>query len=297
MHSTLRCALAACFAVVAACGTEPAPEAAPEVDEAAPELRPLPTRPDAVPAPAETRSIPSTATMDPTGRFASRVLVEGTGEAHPGPYDGVTIHYTGWRSADGHMFDNTRAQFTGDPPQASLPDLFPALREGIQLMVVGETRRFWFPQEPPEAGMPPNRPEGLIAFDVELLALRPARPAPEPLAEPPANAIRLPSGVAYVVVEAGAGTEHPTEETRVVVEYAGWSVASGELFGGTHTDGRPWRQEVRRMIPGLAEVFPRLVVGDRAIVWVPGALAYDGSDREDVPRGTLVFDLTLVRFD
>ena len=55
----------------------------------------------------------------------------------------VRVHYTGW-TTDGKMFDTT----TGSEPLT-----FPLQRgglidgwiEGLQLMVVGEKRRFWIP--------------------------------------------------------------------------------------------------------------------------------------------------------
>ncbi|MCB9591731.1 MAG: FKBP-type peptidyl-prolyl cis-trans isomerase [Sandaracinaceae bacterium] len=270
---------------------EPAPEATPD-PAPDPDLIPLPIRPDAIPAPAETRSIPSAATMDPTGRFASRVLVEGEGTEHPRPFDGVVVHSTSWRSADGNMFDTTRGDM-GEPPRAIfMPDLFPALREGVQLMVQGETRRFWFPQDPPEAGGPAGRPEGLIAMDVELVELHPAPEPPESLTEPPASAGRSASGLRWVVVEPGTGTEHPEVGSRVRIHYTGWSADTGEIFAGTYVSGQPWRRVVQGMIPGLREGVPLMVVGERRLFWVPAELAYEG--QEERPQGMLVFLVELV---
>jgi len=40
--------------------------------------------------------------------------------------------------------------------------------EGVQLMVEGEKRRFWIPEELAYKGRP-NRPAGMLVFDIELL--------------------------------------------------------------------------------------------------------------------------------
>jgi peptidylprolyl isomerase len=42
--------------------------------------------------------------------------------------------------------------------------------EGLQLMVEGERRRFWIPEELAYRGAP-RRPSGMLVFDVELIAI------------------------------------------------------------------------------------------------------------------------------
>ena len=43
--------------------------------------------------------------------------------------------------------------------------------EGVQLMVVGETRRFWIPEELAYGGRP-GAPAGMLVFDVTLLEIK-----------------------------------------------------------------------------------------------------------------------------
>ena len=51
-------------------------------------------------------------------------------------------------------------------------DLLPGLREGIALMHVGETMRFWLPAELAYGEHPRGgRPAGPLVADVELVAL------------------------------------------------------------------------------------------------------------------------------
>ncbi len=45
--------------------------------------------------------------------------------------------------------------------------------EGVQLMVVGEKRRFWIPADLAYGEKPSNgAPGGMLVFDVELLAIK-----------------------------------------------------------------------------------------------------------------------------
>ena len=37
-----------------------------------------------------------------------------------------------------------------------------------------------------------------------------------------------------------------------------------------------------------------MVVGEHRRFWIPGNLAYDGSPRQDAPKGMLVFDIELL---
>ena len=119
-----------------------------------------------IPAPANVEKPPADATKTASG-LASIVLQAGTGTAKAGPTDLVTVHYTGW-TTDGTMFDSSYAR--------SAPSSFPVNRvikgwgEGVQLMVVGEKRRFWIPQEIAYNGMA-GRPAGMLVFDIELLEI------------------------------------------------------------------------------------------------------------------------------
>ena len=70
--------------------------------------------------------------------------------AKPGPTDMVTVHYTGW-TTDGKMFDSSFAR--NAPSSFPLNRVIKGWGEGVQLMVDGEKRRFWIPQELAYNGM------------------------------------------------------------------------------------------------------------------------------------------------
>ncbi len=119
-----------------------------------------------LPAPPDVAAPPSDAEMSSSG-LASKVLTAGTGTTHPRPSNSVTVHYTGW-TTDGNMFDSSVTR--GRPSTFRLDGVIRGWTEGLQLMVIGEKRRFWIPQELAYRGR--REPFGMLVFDVELFAIR-----------------------------------------------------------------------------------------------------------------------------
>ncbi len=119
-----------------------------------------------LPAPPDVAAPPSDAEKSSSG-LASRVLTAGTGTTHPRPSNSVTVHYTGW-TTDGNMFDSSVTR--GRPSTFRLDGVIRGWTEGLQLMVVGEKRRFWIPQDLAYGGR--RAPFGMLVFDVELFAIR-----------------------------------------------------------------------------------------------------------------------------
>jgi FKBP-type peptidyl-prolyl cis-trans isomerase len=119
-----------------------------------------------VPVPSDVAATPSDAEKSSSG-LASRVLTAGTGTTHPRASNSVTVRYTGW-TTDGRMFDSSVTR--GRPSTFRLDGVIRGWIEGLQLMVVGEKRRFWIPQDLAYGGR--RAPFGMLVFDVELLAIR-----------------------------------------------------------------------------------------------------------------------------
>ena len=140
---------------LAACGTEPTEPTEPGPDAA---------EADPLAAPADVAEPPGDAERTASG-LASKRLSEGDGEVHPGPNDTVEVHYTGW-TTDGEMFDSSVVR--GKPSTFPLGGVIPGWAEGLQLMVTGEKRRIWIPEELAYKGKP-GRPQGMLVFDVELI--------------------------------------------------------------------------------------------------------------------------------
>ena len=119
-----------------------------------------------IPAPADVVAAPTDATTTGTG-LSYKVMTAGSGEAHPGPTDKVKVHYTGW-TTDGEMFDSSVQR--GRPAQFPLNRVIAGWTEGVQLMVPGETTRFWIPEALAYQGRP-GKPAGMLVFDVELIEI------------------------------------------------------------------------------------------------------------------------------
>ena len=119
-----------------------------------------------LPAPPDVAAPPSDAEKSSSG-LASKVLTAGTGTTHPRASNSVTVHYTGW-TTDGNMFDSSVIR--GPPLTFRLDGVIRGWTEGLQLMVVGEKRRFWIPQDLAYGGR--REPFGTLVFDVELFAIR-----------------------------------------------------------------------------------------------------------------------------
>lgn len=121
---------------------------------------------DPLAAPDDVAEPPEDAVVTDSG-LAYRVLEEGDGDTHPEATDTVSVHYTGW-TTDGEMFDSSVER--GKPTSFPLNAVIEGWTEGVQLMVEGETTRFWIPEDMAYGGQP-GRPAGMLVFDVELLEI------------------------------------------------------------------------------------------------------------------------------
>ena len=239
-----------------------------------------------IPAPDDVAKPAPDAVTTASG-LASRVLQRGNGTAKPAATDLVTVHYTGW-TTDGRMFDSSLTN--NAPATFPLNKVIKGWGEGVQLMVVGEKRRFWIPQALAYNGMP-GRPAGLLVFDVELLAIKPSPGVPPPdVAAPPAEAKRTASGLAYKSLSPGKGGPHPTERSQVTVHYTGWTT-DGKMFDTSVEKGQPITFGLGDVIEGWTEGVQLMTVGEKMRFWIPERLAYKG---ERPPRGMLVFDVELI---
>ncbi len=240
-------------------------------------------------APPDVAQPPDDAAVTDSG-LASKVLAAGTGSVHPDAWDSVTVHYTGW-TTDGKMFDSSVTR--GQPATFPLNRVIPGWTEGLQLMVVGEKRRIWIPEQIAYGGRP-GAPQGMLVFDVELIGIEEAPdppPAPSDVAQPPGDAVVTDSGLASKVLAAGTGDDHPRANSRVTVHYTGWTT-DGKMFDSSVTRGQAASFGLDQVIPGWTEGLQLMVVGEKRRFWIPEQLAYGG--RPGAPQGMLVFDVELL---
>jgi peptidylprolyl isomerase len=237
-----------------------------------------------LPPPSDVAAPPSDAPKTRSG-LASKVLKPGSGQRHPASSDLVTVHYTGW-TTDGKMFDSSTG---GSPATFPLDRVIAGWTEGVQLMVEGETRRFWIPEPLAYGGQ--RDPRGMLVFDVELLSFtQDPTQAPPDVKAPPSDAKRTSSGLAYKVITPGTGKRRPTAQSQVTVHYSGWTT-DGKLFDSSVARGEPATFPLDGVIAGWTEGLQLMVEGEKTRFWIPENLAYGG---RRAPYGMLVFDVELI---
>ena len=243
-----------------------------------------------IPAPADVAAPPADAKKTASG-LASKMITAGTGKTHPLAANLVTVHYTGW-TTDGKMFDSSVSR--GKPSTFPLDKVIAGWTEGVQLMVAGETRRFWIPEALAYKGQQ-GRPKGTLVFDVELISFTESpTQAPADVKSPPSDARRTASGLSYKVLTAGVGGRHPKSSSAVTVHYSGWTT-DGKLFDSSVVRGMPITFPLDGVIPGWTEGVQLMVEGEKTRFWIPEALAYKGQPGQ--PKGMLVFDIELIKFN
>src|SRR5258705_367074 len=107
-------------------------------------------------APADVAAPPADAQVTASG-LASKVLKAGPGTRPPRRDSIVRAHYAGW-TRDGKLFDSSSSR--GAPASFGLSAVTPGGTGGLQLMTVGEPRRFWIPKGLAYRGAP-GKPEGM----------------------------------------------------------------------------------------------------------------------------------------
>ena len=139
------------------------------------ELLDIKVAPPPPPVPVDVAAAPASAKRTASG-LAYRVLTPTTNPsaARPTASSTVIVNYTG-STTDGKMFDSSVTR--GKPATFPLAHVDRRMDEGLQLMKVGDTARFWIPgnlayDKSTRAGAP----HGTLVFDVEeLLGIEGAR--------------------------------------------------------------------------------------------------------------------------
>jgi len=116
-------------------------------------------------------------------------------------------------------------------------------------------------------------------------------PAPKDVAAPPKKAKKTKSGLAILVLQKGKGKTKPSAESVVRVHYTGWTT-DGKMFDSSVARGEPAEFPLNRVIAGWTEGLQLMVPGEKALLWIPQELAYQG--QPGMPAGMLVFEVELL---
>ena len=103
------------------------------------------------------------------------------------------------------------------------------------------------------------------------------------------GAVKLPSGVVFVVLTEGEGV-FPTEDDQVKVNYVA-ALSDGTLFDDT--EGEAVTFDVSKVIPGFAEGLMQMKPGGRYRVIIPPALGYGEAGIPGIIPGNAVLDFTV----
>lgn len=236
-------------------------------------------------APADVAAPPKSAKKSKSG-LAWKILRKGSGSERAGRDDTVWVHYSSWAKDGGLIFSTWKK---GEPTEKEMATQSKGWAEVLPMMAVGERRRVWMS---PKLAHPRHlrKKRGARTMDIELVRLRKAPPPPSDVAKPPKDAEKTASGLAYRVLKAGTGKEHPAADGSASVRYSGWTT-KGRFFDGT--DGDESRTvNMGSVIAGWTEGLQLMVVGQKSRFWIPEKLAYNGMPKK--PKGMLVFDVELV---
>ncbi|GAB3099340.1 FKBP-type peptidyl-prolyl cis-trans isomerase [Aestuariicella hydrocarbonica] len=103
------------------------------------------------------------------------------------------------------------------------------------------------------------------------------------------------SGLQYLVLQEGTGTEKPGPRDKVKVSYHG-TLLDGTVFDSSVERGRPIEFGVNQVIKGWQEGLQLMTVGEKIRMFIPSELAYGNraAGRLITPGSTLIFEVELL---
>ena len=277
-------------AVLLACKPAPveSPPTTPEVPATA-----EPSSPDSAADPdAMPKTPPADARTNPSGvAIAWLSRGEATGPM-PASGDEVEMHFRVWDESGECVSESS----PGRTETLQMQWLPPGWAEAMKSLHAGDRAQVWVPSH---LGYPhnPDAPQGALRIQLELVAVHNVTKATDdkvPLTEPPSYALRTASGLAFVILREGSGSEHPTPTSTVTAHYEGWTT-DGKQFDSSYERGQPTKLPLQHVIPGWQEAVPLMLVGEKTRFWIPAELAY--GDKPGRPQGTLIFDIELISID
>jgi peptidylprolyl isomerase len=102
------------------------------------------------------------------------------------------------------------------------------------------------------------------------------------------------SGLQYLQLQAGTGSEHPSAKTNVSAHYHG-TLIDGTVFDSSVERGQPLEFGLNQVIRGWTEGLQLMVVGEKMRLFIPSKLAYGNRPAGAIPGGSvLIFDVELI---
>ena len=102
------------------------------------------------------------------------------------------------------------------------------------------------------------------------------------------------SGLQFMVLQEGTGTEHPGATDRVKVHYHG-TLIDGTVFDSSVDRGEPISFGLNQVIKGWTEGLQLMVVGEKTRLFIPSELGYGNRPSGKIgPGSVLIFDVELL---
>ena len=110
------------------------------------------------------------------------------------------------------------------------------------------------------------------------------------------DAIQTGTGLRYLVMQEGSGTDSPARGQRVIVHYVG-KLLDGSTFDSSVARGAPAQFMVGQLIRGFNEALMDMTKGEKRILIIPPELGYGERGQGPIPPNSyLVFELELISF-
>lgn len=110
-----------------------------------------------------------------------------------------------------------------------------------------------------------------------------------------ADAERHESGVYYIIEEEGEGSNFPTPNSQVLVEYKGYLI-DGTVFDESE-EGDARQFNLSNVIVGWRIGVPQIKKGGKVQLFIPSNLGYAATEQEDIPAySVLIFEIELLNF-
>lgn len=125
---------------------------------------------------------------------------------------------------------------------------------------------------------------------------RPRVPQIEPpvdIKNPPADAVRTPSGLIYKTLVANPSGQAPQRNDTVMIKYTGWRQASGETFFSNTSSEKPMPLNLATTAPGFTEGMQQVKKGERAMLWLPPSIGLKEQPKSGQGE-TLVYEVEVV---
>jgi len=243
--------------------------------------------------PFDLKTPPADAKKTASGLVYKIITPNPSGQS-PKKNDIVMINYTGWKPSTGETFYTNKSR--GQPMPLNLATTAAGFTEGMQLLKTGERAMLWVP---PAIGYKDDHkgtPETL-AYEIEILEIKPAPPIPDDVAAAPANAETTKGGSKFIVVRPGTGTAKAKPWDNVTYNYTAWD-ATGRMFETTEMKKRPSKISPYRQSAALEEVLTMMTAGERVRVWTTGEkMAMNGKPAPGQPTGPVCYEIEVITIE